>query len=196
MFTNKTVRPLIVLFFVLGISSAASAAEDPISEKKLVFNKFIQVSGAELQYNQMINIMVGQIRNNFISALRQQVQTIDDATPEKRAKLIGIMEDALERFVVKFKARMVEEMPFSELVDNVFYPVYEEHFNTPELISIITFYESSVGKKFVTLTPNLMQDTKVFLTRLYGPKLQELSQSIAEEEFQKIKPELEKLEKE
>ena len=193
MFIKKTVRLVIVLFCSLGIFSAAAGTQDPNSEKRLVFHKFLQVIGAEAQYNQMMNIMAGQLQSGFASGLRQQVQQIDDASPEERAKFLGIMEGALGRFVSTFKARVMEKMPFSGLIDELYYPVYERHFNTSEFREIIAFYESPVGKKFVSLAPNLMQESVFLFNKLYGQRLQEVSNSIAKEEFERIKPELEKL---
>jgi len=188
MIINRITRFAWILCLVCGSLLTACATEDSDAEKMLVFQKFIQATGAEAQFKQMMDVITAQAGNRFVSRLRQQYQMFDDITPEKQAQIKGLMKEAREKFEAKFKAQMIKEITFSEIKDRVFYPVYMKHFNTSELKSIVAFYESPVGKKLVTLTPRLMQDTMSIFNRMYGPRLNGLSNSIALKELQKIEP--------
>jgi hypothetical protein len=178
---------------VLGALLTACATDDSESEKMLVFQKFIQATDAKVQYKQMMNVITAQAHNQFSSQLREQYRILDVADPEKQNQIQGIMKEARKVFQSKFKTQMTKLIPFSEIKNSIFYPLYMNHFNTSELKSIVAFYESPAGKKLVTLTPRLMQDTMLFFNRKYGPRLNELSHSIASEEMQKIKPALQKI---
>jgi hypothetical protein len=124
------------------------------------------------------------------------LQKIEKATPEQKRRAGQIMEDAMARLAAKMTAGMKQEMPFSELVDRIYYPLYDKHFTASDLELIIQFYESATGKKFVGITPVILQESISLFNELYSRKLQKMGQSIAEDELERITPELEKIEKE
>ncbi len=97
------------------------------------------------------------------------------------------------QFIEKFEAALVEEIPFDELVNNIYIPAYSKHFTVSEIKAVIAFYESQVGQKFVSVTPTLMQESMAIFNQKYNTKIIEMSRRISNEEFARIKPEIEKL---
>lgn len=183
----------LLTIIVLPVFSYSKA--DAASEEKKVYQKFFKVTGAEAQYNQMLNLMVRQFQQGFASGLQRQAARVEDAAQADKDRVIQLLKQAMFAYIEKIKTAMVTEMPFQELVDNVYYPIYSKYFHVSDIKEIIAFYESPIGQKFVSMSPILMQESVTGFNRQYGPKLRELSNRIADEEFAKIKPEIDKLDK-
>ena len=180
----------IIVLPVFSYSKADAAGED-----KKIFQKFFQVTGAEAQYNQMLNLMVRQFQQGFASGLQRQAARVENAAQADKDRVIQLLQQAMFAYIEKIKAAMVTEMPFQDLVDNVYYPIYSKYFHASDIQEIIKFYESPIGQKFVSMSPILMQESVQGFNQQYGPKLRELSSRIADEEFAKIRPEIDKLDK-
>jgi len=183
----------LLTIIILPVFSYSKA--DTASEEKKVFQKFFKVTGAESQYNQMLNLMVRQFQQGFASGLQREAARVEGAAQADKDRVIQLLKQAMFAYIEKIKEGMVAEMPFQELVDNVYYPIYSKYFHVSDIEEIIQFYESKVGQKFVSMSPILMQESVTRINQQYGPKLRELSSRNADEEFAKIKPELDKLEK-
>ncbi len=179
--------------FVLPVFSYSKA--ETSGQEKQIFQKFFQVTGAESQYNQMLNLMVRQFQQGFASGLQRQAARVKDAAQADKDRVIQLLQQAMSAYIERIKDAILTEMPFQELVDNVYYPIYSKYFHASDIEAIIKFYESPIGKKFVSMSPILMQESVAGFNQQYGPKLRELSSRIADEEFAKIKPEIDKLEK-
>ena len=163
------------------------------SEKFKVFNHFFEVIGAEAQYNQMLAIITTQFSRGFSAAISKQVEKDAKISPENKDKVKALVSTYMQNAMQKMRSRFSKEIPFSDLVKNVYYPVYEKHFTVAELKEVIAFYESPVGKKFVKQTPALMQESVSLLNSQYNAKMLALSQQVAQEELAGLKRELDKI---
>lgn len=171
----------------------ACAKEEPAAEKRAAMENFMQAIEAEKQYQQTMGVIAVQAQNRFAVRLRMQYRMFDVISQEKQSQIKGVMEGARKAFSAKFRAALTERVPYSEIKAKVYYPVYEKHFDTAELRTIVKFYESPVGKKLIALTPSIMQDTVNAINSSYGPKINDLKNSIADEELERIAPELQKI---
>lgn len=189
-------RKIITLVFIiplLVISHNNRSMADPSSDKFTVFQEFIQVIGAESQYNQIINVFMNQFKSGFTYAINQQIGQDKRFTDDYKEEVTSLIEKYMNNAMSKLENRFKTEIPFSELVTNVYYPAYEKHFDISELKDIIAYYKSPVGKKFISLSPTLMQDSMTIMNSLYNVKIQEISQQVAMEEMNTLQPEMEKL---
>ncbi len=162
-------------------------------DDRVIYEKFFEVTGAENQYNQMLSIILSQFKQGFGAAIKQNIANLEEIRPEQKESFVKIMDNAMSSYLERISSYMKSEMPFNELVENVYIPVYSKHFGTNEIEDISKFFDSSLGRKFVSNSPKLMQESVLIFNNNYAGKLQEKSIKIAEEEFSKIKPEVEKL---
>lgn len=190
-FSKIKLTALLACFIFLSMCSYSKA--DLKNEDVEIYHKFFKVIGAESQYNQMLIIMVNQFQQGFASGLKRVIEKSENATAEDKEKVRRLFTEAMNNYLQRLKAKISETMPFDMLVDNIYIPVYSKYFNIEEIKEVIAFFEKPVGRKFVSVTPNLMQESVAKLNRKYGLKLQEIGKTLAEEEFVKIKPELNKL---
>ena len=170
----KNALLVIVLCSVTGSISVTNAAESGSPEKRQLFERFMLVTDMQARYGQMTDIMVNQFKVAWQPSIQQMMQKIEKATPEQKKKFGQIMEDAMGRLAANMIAAIKQEVPFSELVDRVYYPLYDKHFSISDLESILKFYESPLGKKFVSTAPIILQESVSLFNELYSQKLQEM----------------------
>jgi hypothetical protein len=194
MLIKERLLSALVLCVFLGFLSTAIAAESANSKKKHLFEKFMQVTGAQKQHMQMIEIITEQLKMKFDANLQQLSRKLENATPEQQDRFARISEGAADRVSTRIEESFSEEMPFPELIDKVYYPLYDKHFDESELRKIIDFYETPAGQKIATVMPSLMHETVSIFKRLYGQKMQDLSRSIMKDELQRILAEMQKSE--
>jgi hypothetical protein len=193
MFFRKSGLLMIFLCFLMGFVSSARAAESDNSEKRILFEKLMLITDMQGRHYQMIDAMAKQVRMLLETSIRQTVKNVENATPEQKTRFAQIKESATKRLMIRMTDTMRQELSFTDFVDQVYYPFYDKHFSISELESIIRFYESPAGQKFVSTAPLLSQETAAIFNKLYAQKLQKMGQTIVEEELKRIAPELEKL---
>ncbi len=172
---------LIILAFVPYVNAGAN------SEVVRAYQNFFETTGAEAQYEQMLNITISQFQQGFGSGLRGAAEKDESATPEEKEQLMQMITQAMDSFLKKLRVKIKKLMPFDELVTNIYIPVYAKHFKIEEINEITSFYKSPVGRKFVSVVPTLIQESMTMVNQKYTLQLQEISGKIAEQEFAKIK---------
>jgi len=182
---------IVSLLFFIAIGLNSEAGE--ILEKTKVYQKFFEVTGAESQYEQMVNIMISQFQEGFGTSLRGALEKVESADTEEKSKFTQMADQSMGRFLKRLKEEMENIMPFKELAKNVYIPVYAKYFRLEEIEKITAFYESAVGKKFVSVSPALMQESMILVNQKYTPKLQEIGADVAQKEFSELGKEIEKL---
>jgi|GEM_PF-5321528 len=180
----------VYLLMSLLFSTYLFAGED---QEKLIYQKFFRVMGTEAQYNQMLNIMANQVKLSLGSSIRQNIETIAEINQVKREELSQLLEQAMEESIEKFKTAVIKEIPFDELISNIYIPVYSKYFTISEIEEITAFYESQVGQKLVSLVPTLMQESVEMFNEKYSNKITEIDRRIRDEEFARIKSGIEEL---
>ena len=192
---NTVALVLIGMLFVVSGSPCAGYAETSVKEQ-VVYDKFFQAIGAEQQYNEMIAILQNQYKQVVSLSLQSHLDMLRNATPEKKEAIAQVISESTARTLKRLTDELAKEMPFEELVRNIYIPIYKKHYSLEEIKEITAFFEGPTGKKFVATSPQLMQQASTQLNEQYGAKIQQVSKVISEEEVAKIKADLDRLEKE
>ena len=123
-------RPLVSLLSVLSLCltllSAPAYADDAKNKDILTM---LKISGQLEASEQVISVMVPQ--------LIQLIKSVNPELPEADLKMI----------MTQLELDLKKEVP--ELLKSLV-PVYDKHFTHADIKALIAFYESPVGKKFVT----------------------------------------------
>ena len=192
----KKILITIAVVMSVFLNQPNTVSADPSSEKFAVFEELIRIIGAEAQYRQVINLIMGQFKNGFVRAVNKRIENAGDMTAEKKAKLRQLINQYMQSSMRNLEERFYREIPFSDIVKNVYYPVYDKHFDTFELKDLLAYYKTPIGKKFISLVPVLMRESMSKMNMLYDAKIQKMSQEVVVEEMKKLKPEIDKLQKE
>jgi hypothetical protein len=190
----KTIIIVCLSLLVFLATCPCAKAQDKKVELK-VYQKFFKATNIEAQYNQILNVMIVQLQQGFVVSFREAIKKIGDTTPEEKERLRQLFEQAMGSYVKRMKVKITEVIPMNELINNVYYPAFSKHFTVAEIKELIAFYESPIGQKFISTTPTVMQETGTIMNEKYAPQLQKIGIKLAAEEIEKIKPEIEKLQK-
>ncbi|HEX7455946.1 MAG TPA: DUF2059 domain-containing protein [Candidatus Nanoarchaeia archaeon] len=191
---SKAIIIVCLSFLVFLATCPYTQAQEKNAEVK-VYQKFFKATNIEAQYNQIQNIMIMQLQQGFVLSIREIVKTIGDITPEEQERLKQLFEQAMGSYVKRMKVKITEAMPLNELINDVYYPVFSKHFTVAEVKELTAFFESPIGRKFISATPTAMQEAMSIMNEKYTPQIQKIGVKVAEEELKKVKPEIEKLQK-
>jgi hypothetical protein len=191
---QKSIKIVFLFFLVFLVAAPYAKALDQKAEIK-VYQRFFKATGAESQYDQIVNLMVAQFQQEFSPAIRELAKKMGDATPEEKEKVRQLIEQAIKNYFPKMKVKITSVMPWNELITNVYYPAFSKQFTVSEVEEITKFYESPIGKKYVSAMPTIMQESLTLINQKYAPQLQKISSKLIEEEMKKINQEAENIQK-
>ena len=83
----------------------------------------------------------------------------------------------------EFVEIMQSEVAYEEMLESVFYPVYDRYFTEDDLRDLIAFYESPVGKKIIAVSPDLFRTSLQLSNEIFIPKMLDIIDRLIEEEI-------------
>lgn len=104
------------------------------------------------------------------------LKEMPDATPDQIKHFSNMLEGTMQDI---FDSLHIDEM-FEIVV-----PIYQRHFTNADIDAVLAFYSSPTGQKFLTETPQIMQESMIAM----GP----LQQKMMQEMMQKLRQRTEKL---
>ncbi|MBV8860152.1 MAG: DUF2059 domain-containing protein [Acidobacteria bacterium] len=130
---------LLLLSLACAGARGQETAEQAAAEKRQDIKRLLQLNGAGQASVQIIEQMLPSMRNVFRGLFVK--------LPAKSRELaVQIMEEEIRR---SFTAeRMVEEV----------IPIYDKYLTAEEVKSLIAFYESPAGRKFVAVMPFIIRE--------------------------------------
>jgi len=134
------IRLILAALLLFSFAVQPACADQPASseQKQRDIARLIEMTGAQklgLQFAQAIN-------QQFSQALRNQDPNLPD-------RAYAILEEEL---VKVFSANIGS---FIEVI----VPVYDKHFTHEEILGLIAFYESDLGKKAIEVLPQVMNES-------------------------------------
>jgi hypothetical protein len=152
----------LTLLAALGAFAGSAAAQAPSSANVQIARDVVVASGATRAFEGVVP-----------SILQQSLSVFVQQNPDLQKDLA----EALKSIGPGFEKRT------SEILD-IIASVYATRFSPQELKDLLTFYQSAVGKKFVTLLPNVLEESFI--------KTQEWGSKISEEIVQAMRAEMKK----
>jgi len=108
------------------------------------------------------NEMIDKTFSSILEPIRYQISKSgkDEATIEKNKAIF-------DKVMAKSK-EMVKDMINNEMVT-----IYQKYFTDKEIKSMITFYKTPAGQKFIQVMPDMQKDMMQIMLNKYIPQLQE-----------------------
>lgn len=125
---------LIIILSCIQINAHARAIPD---SKRQLIDIIIQQTGTE----KALTLMTNQLSGEILSLLKQKNVNIDQ-------NLIMLVQ-------TEAKTVIYEDFVLSNKFNDIFYELYDEYFSEPQLKDIVTFYDSSAGKKLLSAMPDI-----------------------------------------
>lgn len=194
----RTFGLLIFTIFVVSCATTKVIDYDSAIEKQDVeinelIHEYLIVTGAEANQDKMINLMSDQMIKSFGNSISKTIARQSFQSPMDKSNAILVMNKAMDNFFNRYKTELRELMPFSEIEKDIYAPILIDLFSADELKHIISFYSSPIGKKYVELIPTILEQSIAKTNELYFAKITRLSETIANEELDKVQNEIELL---
>ena len=143
-------------------ASGQEATGQAAEEKRQDIRRLLQLNGAGQAGVQIIEQMLPNMRNIY--------RGLFERLPARSRELaVQIMEEETRR---SFTAeRMVEEL----------IPIYDKYLTAEEIKSLIAFYESPAGRKFVALMPVIIRESSGAGERIAGEAIERIRKRFQEE---------------
>lgn len=144
-----------------GLSSLSHAQTPVAPEKAKNLHRLMELTGSHNIARQMREGLMASIKGNS-----------PGVNGELEAKVFRIYEEEIERvFTV-------------ERVEALIFPIYDKYFTDEEIVALIAFYESPLGKKTTSVLPQVVGESLAV-----GEKLgQEVQQSALERIQKEVAP--------
>ena len=130
---------------------------------------------------------VTQVANKYAevsSGMMTEAGVIDDAERLKvKEEIAGTYGSFSERLLNLF----FERMSVAELIEQIYYPLYDKYFTEGELRDMIAFYRTPTGAKMIEITPQLLQESMQRSNEFLNPTIIELAAEILEEDEKRLR---------
>ena len=140
---------VILLVAVSGFFNVSRGQTPVAPEKAQNIRRLLELTGAHNLMQQMIEQIMSSLKTS-----------VPGEKPETRDKIINIYEEELKK---SFRVERLNELII---------PIYDKYFTSEELTSLVAFYESPLGKKVVSVLPQIFEESSTAGEKL-GLEVQE-----------------------
>jgi hypothetical protein len=155
--------------FIIAIGLAFSTtvfAGELTDTKKGAIKELMNVTGSAQMGQLFANAFVMQMSN-----------VLKTTNPDIPPRAFTILKEEVNEII---KEEMVEKDGFYELI----YPIYHKHFTLNDIKELIAFYNTPIGKKTVTVMPQLTQESMI-TGQMWGQTLGPIIQERITKRFEK-----------
>ncbi|HEX8457983.1 MAG TPA: DUF2059 domain-containing protein [Pyrinomonadaceae bacterium] len=134
----KRILLIVTLIACAGLSTTAHGQAGVAPEKAENIRRLMEITGSHNLGLQMIEQMMATLKNSMPAD-----------NPKLRDKIFSIYETEMQKvFTV-------------EKVNELIIPIYDKHLTNEEVVALIAFYESPLGRKIVGVLPQIYSEASV-----------------------------------
>ncbi len=172
----------------VGPSDRAVAQVEAIPEtKKQLIYQLLEMTGGRSRYEQMQAILYGQLQQQVPAILEQTVRNTGDLSPEEADTIIAESSQNTNQLIQDFTDAIQAEITYDDMLEAVYYPVYDEFFTEAHLKGLIAFYETPLGQKLTEISPDLFQTSLELTNEIYLPRMIDIMTRLIEEQLNQVK---------
>ncbi|MBN2427464.1 MAG: DUF2059 domain-containing protein [Deltaproteobacteria bacterium] len=194
-FNLKNAVPICIISFLTLFFFASQAGAELSSREMDAYQKFFKVSGAQTQYDQMLGMFLGQFQQGMGAGMKHAMQNAAEMNQSQKDQIIQLSEQSMKRMLETLRAEIGKVMPFEDLLKNIYIPIYSRHFKIEEIEEVTAFFETPVGRKFVSAAPSMMKESMTLINEQYSKQLREAGSRVAQKELSWLKGEIDKIRK-
>lgn len=126
-------------------------------EKQQLIDEYIELTAGEETFQQLMQSAFSQMEEQFSSTFSSQlVENLvknKEISPEKRQEIAAKLNQQMSRIVQKSNRMFLERINYQQIVEEVYYPIYDKYFNEDDLRALIDFYQTPIGRKTLEIMP-------------------------------------------
>lgn len=186
MYQRTLKSALILSLLIIGLAATAVAQGTISAEKRALIKEMIVVTDVQKASDMMMKAVGDQLERDTPRRIADSVNEMPDLTPQEREKMIREMTEDSARFTKRFRELIHEKLDWTQLVEQLMYPIVDKYYTEDDLKNLIAFYKSPTGKKVLQVMPQMMTDIMVRSNELIKPKFDEISKQILDEEKKRL----------
>jgi len=176
------IKPVgLAVFLVVLFCVGARAQEQIKPEKRALIKELYLATRADKLAETFTNITLTQMERDLPRMLSELPEMADLKSRERDQAQKTIAETST-RMLRRFKELMPERINFAEVMEQMFYPIYDRFFSEDELKDLVAFYKSPTGRKSIEVMPQLMQDAVQRSNQALNAKVMDLVMEVIQEE--------------
>ncbi len=161
-------------------NTAASTAAPAISitpGQRALIEELLILTRQEELFNQTMALSMDQVRDSLPAILDSMLGESVDAEALEASEML--VDSLLTQLLTGLQARI----QFSDIAEEVYYPLYAKNFSEAQLQDMIDFYETPTGKHTIAVMPQLVQDSMALTQARLMPVLIEVLQEVMGKEL-------------
>lgn len=166
--------------------SAKSSKKTILNSKKELISQLLEIAGGKQTYDKTQQIILSQQKQELPKILKQMIESYSSLTPSQKkdayAKAIQNMSAALDELGQYLSA----ETTYEELLERVYYPIYDQYFTEADLRDLVTFYKTPIGQKLISISPQLSATSQKLTFEVIMPRLSEIIGRMIQKEMDSI----------
>lgn len=174
------------LFLFLVVSPCTVARAQEIKpEKRVLIKELYLATRADKLADSFTNVLLTQMERDVPKMISETPEMADLINREREQAQKTIVETS-GRVLRRFKELMPDRINFAEVMEQMFYPIYDRFFTEEELKDLVAFYKSPTGRKSIEVMPQLMQDAVQRSNKALNAKVMALLTEVMQEEKKNI----------
>ncbi|HYV05971.1 MAG TPA: DUF2059 domain-containing protein [Blastocatellia bacterium] len=176
----------LVLLLVGSLCSSASAQQEIKPEKRALIKELYLATKADKMAESFTNIILTQMERDLPKTL-SELPEMTDLKKKDRDQAQRVMFETSGRLLARFKELIPQRINFAEVMEQMFYPLYDKFFTEDELKDLVAFYKSPTGQKSIGVMPQLLQDAMQRSSEALNAKVTQLVNEVLEQERKHLK---------
>lgn len=136
---------LTATFLLYSCSVFADSYSDSLKE-------LFDLTGVQNNYISLNNIIINQMQSVFFQSADQTINA-SSFSEEQKQQVGEILKTRFTEMIKNYQDYVQKSMSYEKVSREVYIPLYKEIFSEKEVLELIEFYKSPVGKKLIEVSP-------------------------------------------
>ena len=125
---------VLALFLMVSLCPPAKAQDEIKPEKRALIKELYLATRADKLAESFTNVILTQMERDLPKMLSESPEIKDVSSKDRQAQAAIVESSA--RVLRRFKELMPQRINFAEVMEQMFYPIYDKYFTEPELKNV------------------------------------------------------------
>ncbi len=172
---------VVTLLFTSFIAAADSYDED--------LKQLFELTGVKNNYAGLNNVIINQMQAGFFQAADQNING-DTLSEEQKQQVGEMLKTRFGEMVKGYQMYISEKMPYEQVEQEIYMPLYKETYTQDEVKELIAFYSSPVGKKTIEFSQKIPEQAAKKSAEKYDSLITEYVKQQIDENIDLVKKEM------
>lgn len=175
----------VFIAIALLIASTIVVAESFDDDLKQLF----ELTGVKDNYAGLNNVIINQMQAGFFQSADQNIDG-NSLSEEQKQQVGEILKTRFGEMVKNYQNYISEKMPYEQVEQEIYMPLYKETYTQDEIKELINFYNSPVGKKTIEFSQNIPERAAKKSAEKYDALITEYVKQQIDENINLVKKEM------